>query len=141
MKSQNIISFKGIKLFIVPIGLGLTYETVSRRILSSAVNSTRLWLFERCGNVGLDTTWIYMEPNRRLTKLLYSFSIAGMICLERSPTSVFFHVVQYSLIQPTNLLKKRSQSDDLWIIPTSVNHWQFLSSNSSFVTSFWKENV
>ena len=27
MKSQNIISFKGIKLFIVPIGLGLTYET------------------------------------------------------------------------------------------------------------------
>ena len=32
MKSQNIISFKGIKLFIVPIGLGLTYETINLKL-------------------------------------------------------------------------------------------------------------
>ena len=34
---------------------------VSKRFLSSALNSIKLWLFERCGNVGFDTTWIYME--------------------------------------------------------------------------------
>ena len=49
MESQNIISFKGIKLFIVPIGLGFTYELIS----------VYIWLHgEPLAGLNLELLWL-----------------------------------------------------------------------------------